>query len=413
MRDLLFLSLRPPGADGLHDYARAPGSTPTAAVAARGSWEAVLELAASHRVVAFAPADAVRLASVSVPSRQAAKVRQAAPYALEDQLADEIDELHFAIGASSTRAADGAHPVAVVARAAMDQWLAPLRAAGLAPESVLPECLCLPPPQAGEWVLLLAKDGDAAEGNARWIVRSGANAGFSCGVDQLEGWLALAGASGPERLVVYPTAGNSVDFTRLGRPVDLRPGHRHALEVLARYRGDDAIDLLQGDYARNPGWIEALKPWRSAAVLAAVLALLAVVHQGVGAWQLGRELAAQEARNLQRFQALYPAETRIVDLAAQVQQKLSALANPGATRAPWFDLLQVVAESLAQNPGLRLQSVQLRDGALYLQLGGSDLQAFESMRLWYEARTDARISDVQANSGTEGVRVSFKLELRA
>ena len=51
------------------------------------------------------------------------------PYALEEQLADDIDDLHFAIGKrpSGLRRT----PVAVITRSLMDQWLTGVKSNGL------------------------------------------------------------------------------------------------------------------------------------------------------------------------------------------------------------------------------------------------------------------------------------------
>ena len=84
--------------------------------AQRGSIEQALGRSniGGRRVVAFVPATLVRLATVKVPARQPAKVLQAVPYALEDQVAEDVESLHFAVG---TRLEDGSHPVAILARA--------------------------------------------------------------------------------------------------------------------------------------------------------------------------------------------------------------------------------------------------------------------------------------------------------
>ena len=63
------------------------------------------------------------------PAKGAAKLAQVIPYALEERVADEIENLHFAIG--DRDAASGRVPVVVIARARIDERLAELRAAGL------------------------------------------------------------------------------------------------------------------------------------------------------------------------------------------------------------------------------------------------------------------------------------------
>jgi len=77
-----------------------------------------------------------------LPVKAGAKLQQLLPYALEEQLADDIDDLHFAVG---KRAGDSSRaPVAVVARALLDEWLATLRASGIEPEAIYADSELLP-----------------------------------------------------------------------------------------------------------------------------------------------------------------------------------------------------------------------------------------------------------------------------
>src|SRR5256885_16375661 len=90
--------------------------------------------AVGRRICVLVPSTDVLLAEPEVPTKAGMKLQQVVPYALEEQLADDIDDLHFAIG---KRAGDSARaPVAVVARALLDEWLAALRASGPEPEAV-------------------------------------------------------------------------------------------------------------------------------------------------------------------------------------------------------------------------------------------------------------------------------------
>ena len=400
MRDTLYIQLREPDADGRVPYALA-GSQPELGLRTEhATLDTILGLAAGRRVVVFVPGADVRLAAVTVPARQPQKVLQAAPYALEDQMAEDVDTLHFAIG---PRQAGGSHPVAVASRERMDGWLSPLRARGVTPDALLPETLCLPTPEPDQWTAMVETE--------RVVVRSGAYSGFACPLADLDSYLQLADPDARMRMRLFVTGGVDQDFTRLNRPVELIPGHAETLDVLVRYyRPESGINLLQGAYSQKEDWRRLAQPWRAAAAIALAWAGLALAHASVQSHRLGQELKSQDDKNLARFQALFPAETKIVDLAAQTEQKLTALQG-GATNAPWFQLLEVVSAALAANPGLSVKSLQFREGALYLSLTGSDLQAFESMRVWFESRRDARISDVQANSGTDGVQVRLKMTL--
>ena len=62
------------------------------------------ERARGKRLVAFIPASDTLSVAVELPPLSAAKARAALPYALEDQLAGDLETQHFALG---TRLADG------------------------------------------------------------------------------------------------------------------------------------------------------------------------------------------------------------------------------------------------------------------------------------------------------------------
>src|SRR5580704_5375173 len=98
--------------------------------------------AAGHRICVLAPASDVLLTDAEVPARSGQRVQQIVPYALEEQLAEDIDSLQFAVG---RRVGDAARiPVAVVSRTLLESWLAQLRAAGLEPECVYADSSLVP-----------------------------------------------------------------------------------------------------------------------------------------------------------------------------------------------------------------------------------------------------------------------------
>src|SRR5256884_454385 len=120
-----------------------------------GPWTLAAARAPGRRVCALVPGADVLLAEPEIPVKAGAKLQQLVPYALEEQLADDIDDLHFAIG---KRAGDSARaPVAVVARALLDEWLATLRASGLEPEAIYADSELLPH-NPGQAVVLLEED---------------------------------------------------------------------------------------------------------------------------------------------------------------------------------------------------------------------------------------------------------------
>src|SRR4051812_20605438 len=113
-------------------------------------------MSTGRRVAVIVPASEALITDSDAPARSASKLAQVVPFALEERVADEIENLHFAIGERST--AGARVPVVVVQRARMEGWLAELRAAGLAPAAIYSAASLLPS-MPGQMIALL--DGDS------------------------------------------------------------------------------------------------------------------------------------------------------------------------------------------------------------------------------------------------------------
>src|SRR5689334_18667964 len=124
--------------------------------AAEGELQQAAPLTAGRRVAVIVPASEVLSLDTEVPAKSANKLAQVVPYALEERVADEIENLHFALGERS--AETGKVTVLVVERARLDAWLAELRAAGLDPQAIYSEASLLPA-MPGQLIALL--DGDS------------------------------------------------------------------------------------------------------------------------------------------------------------------------------------------------------------------------------------------------------------
>jgi len=183
----------------------------------RGAQRGLEGLASADEIVVWTPAAETLLLRARLPTRSAAKIAQALPFALEDQLIDPPEKLHFAF----TREADGALAVAVTRRERMEGWLAALAAAGLAPTRLAPVTLSLPLSDRA-WTLAFS-DGEM-------VLRCGLLAGFGGPRESHPpGWLhtalaeARAESNAPERILLVDAPGE-VDVgawrSALGLPLD-------------------------------------------------------------------------------------------------------------------------------------------------------------------------------------------------
>lgn len=405
MRETLYIRLRQPFAGAPTPFAvvatdpYAAAGAPASVFVREAPLEEVIALAPGRKLVVFVPGAEVRLTEVQVPAKQPAKVLQAAPFVLEDQLADDIETLHFALG---PRQAGGTFPIAVVSHAHMAEWLAPFRERDALPDALVPETLALPWENEGPWSVLPEAD--------HLTARTGAFAGFSCVPEDFDLFLQLAENGTPHPLRVLVPLGSQEDYTRLQRPLELLPGFNHPLEALVRHlRMSQAINLLQSEYSQRESLERFWKPWRFAAMLVAAAFVLGIVVNTVEALRYRHAAKAQQSANEARFGQLFPGQ-RIASLAltTQVEQQARILQG-GNGQGSLMQLMQAASDGLQATPGLTLNTAEFREGALYLDLSGPDLQALEHLRGWYAGHHGVTMEVVNADSGESGAKIRIKL----
>src|SRR6188508_634113 len=100
---------------------------------ATGDFADAAPVARERQVVAIAPGSSVTLARPELPVKAGVRLAQVVPYAMEESLAGEVEQFHFAIGATDEA---GSTQVAAVRREELRSWLDVLAAAGIEPQAI-------------------------------------------------------------------------------------------------------------------------------------------------------------------------------------------------------------------------------------------------------------------------------------
>lgn len=337
----------------------------------RGSLAEMNQQAIGVRWLLVAPGEAITLYSVALPSRKRSTWARAVPYALEDQLADDIEALHFALG----HAPEGERlPVVVIARTLLRAWLDRCGQIELIPVAVIPEPLLLPW-QAGDWSVLLEPQ--------RAVVRTGRWQGFAIERDLLELFLKQAlteaGDAKPQRLRVWGDP--PLELADAGLEPQIEECASELLRLFATgYQPANTINLLQGPYSRQAHWGRWLRPWRAAAVLAGLWLLVQGIAQIHEYWSLQRDRVLLHAEMEQVFKEAMPDATRIVNPKVQLETRLRELRPSNAGSGAFFELLYRSGPPLTQFPGVTLRRLNYRDGQLDLDLEGGNPAVLDQLR---------------------------------
>lgn len=313
------------------------------------------------KTVLLVPAEWVTLTTADIPSQQAKHILKALPFALEEQLAEEIEDLHFALG---ERKKGQPIPVAAVSRSKMEDWIERCGEADIYPDFIVPDSLALNANHETHLALML--DGGRAllrldkhrglavpDSQLAIVLDSILNQASDQDSDNAEDETAHEGEEGEglsNNILLdlfvgnnQPDGGLSLDVLQsdltsgeFGQAVDCEtisiPGT--VTSELARHLIDNhyekhAINLLQGSFKVTKKQSGITLRWQP---LAATVAFFIVVQLGMMIGQASYYEAQADLKNeeaVQLFKKWFPQTRRIVDIRRQLREKISGSADTG------------------------------------------------------------------------------------
>ena len=329
-------------------------------------------------VAVLLPSIDIALTQVDVPSQQRQKILQAAPYALEDQFADDVDNMHFALG---HKTANGQHNIAAISHQRMESALKRLKAAGIQSYMIVPDVLAVPYPDDG-WAILLI--------SGLALVRTAEQQGFAIEQDQLNTYLNLAleqhKAVLPTRIWLHQNIRSEHQFIldtieKQNIKIEVRSHQQGAirlffetLQTQLQTRGQSPLNLLQGArylHSKGDQVYKLWQPWRFSTALAASLCLLWLVQALHETQQWRTELQYYRTDNIAVYRQAFPDTQRVVNPKVQMQRGLAALQakqHSATDNKQVLNLLNIIAPTLKSIQNLAVQSLNFREKRLDLKV---------------------------------------------
>lgn len=353
----------------------------------QGALAECADAALQRRVIVMLPGERILSASARVPGNNPRRILQAAPYALEDRLAGDVDELHVALLA---RHADQDCDFLVVERDWFADLLQKLETAGVHPHAVWPDYLGVPDaPDATHWLItadnrLLSRTGwhgfAAPAGDVAFL--------YSHRDEEEPLQLSLVGDQPPPaamgELETQRYADNERVFTEMAATISALPG----------------TGLLQGAFRRQREGAPDWRRWKWPGVAAASLLLLLAADFGIETWQLQREHALLENATRELFQQALPGNQRMVDPKFQIEQALGATAS-GQNRL--LEYLGQVGSALQEVPDARLNGFNYRSNYFEFSVTVPNATALERVRTALAERAGSAVDVQSANSTPNGL----------
>jgi general secretion pathway protein L len=363
--------------------------------------------AAGIPVVVLVPAEEIYLNNLALPGKNRQKLRKAIPYAVEDQLIDEIENLHFALSAQSHL---GRYLVAAVEHRMLDYWDKAMLNAGIHVETIVPDVTALPQSD-DRWTVLLESN--------RALVRT-PNELFATEIASLPVMLenlcvtrdendpaqvTLYDCSQDDKAILLQAANPQIQFDVVDAP-------QGVFEIFARsYEPRTSVNLLQGEYSRQQEWRKQLKPWYAAAGLLAVWL----------GWQIILNIAAYI--DLSRTSSKLTAEMRSVHKSAFASAKTPAPGyergdmearlkelrkRQGQTVGGLQEMLVRTAPILKNAPDITIEAVHYLNGSLDVELIMKDTSQIEALKERLKSQTGWEVTS-QASTEKGITRVRLKI----
>ena len=393
-----------------------------------GTLEDAAAAAAELPVIALVPGSDVVTATVDLPIKSGAKLRSAIPFALEDQLAADVEDLHFATGKHLD---SGLLPVAVVASDTIEEWIGRLHENDIYPSRVVADYEGV---QRMPNTISMIATGDSI------MLNDGAELEFSIEGVQPSDALALAG------LLDDPGAaeddGDTDDAGDAGRAkhlvawCDPDEAERYAHDWNALRNELDSVDvnvmpdgafprlaatvaagagvnLLQGPYGRRTEFAAVFRPWRIAAAMLLAVFVLGLVGKGVDYVRLARQQAALESQYMALYQTLRPGDTRVpADPIGTAESVLRQVIGSGQQPNEVFlPSLMQLADAIVANREANVSALSYRAGIIDVRLSAPDVATLDKIQKAV-AESGRFSASIQDTSQDDAGRINSRIQIR-
>lgn len=371
-----------------------------------GSLEEAAAVAAQQKVTVLLDSSRVHLNHVRFPTSNRQKMMRAVPYALEEQLAEDIEDFHFVIGKTDPQYGT---PVAGIRKDTLETVIDAFDQAGILIDAVIPDAICSPA-APDQWTVLF-HDGKALVQYQALIgtVIDSANLPLL-----LQASLSKAEQK-PEKIVYFQLDGEQLDPALENISDDIETikvaYNTHPLVVFCGEFGRArSLNLLQGRYKPKRKSTSQWHRWRLAGSLAAVWLIL---YLGLNLFELNQLKAKNTELGIQIekiYKQSFPESKRVINPRVQMEQKLEELRGGGAQGSQFLALLTESAAIISAQEDIKLQSIDFRNNRMDIGLTGTNLQSVETLNKQLNGNVKLASEITSATSEKNSVRGSIRMQ---
>ncbi|PFG45562.1 general secretion pathway protein L [Vibrio sp. ES.051] len=361
-------------------------------------WQHLDELVAyagQRQVVALLASNDVVLTQVDIPPGAARQFDSMLPYLIEDEVAQDVDGLHFTVLGKQANKAQ----VCAVERGWLKTVLQRFTSQGMVIKRILPDVLALP---------VNGDHSSAAVMGDQWLIRHSHSEGAVVDASWLDLYLSSYVQNHADwKLDCYSSVPEStLTDIWVPQPEEMTMG------LLAKGAAESKINLLTGVFKPKSSWGKYWKLWQKAAIAAGALLVVMVAQQLLTVHKYEAQAQAYRAESERVFRQIFPNKRRIPTvsyLKRQMNDEERRLLGSGDERA-MLSWLAALPATLGQINDLEITSFKYdgQRGEVRIQARSSDFQPFEQARV--KLAEQFNVEQGQLNRSDNVVMGSFVLK---
>ncbi|MCJ7555710.1 MAG: type II secretion system protein GspL [Gammaproteobacteria bacterium] len=364
-----------------------------------------------RRVLALLPGIQTVVTSADIPVKGATKQLQVASFALEDQFAEDIGQMHFAVGA---RRDDGRIPVTAISLSVFQNWMDSLQELGIQANAIYSELQGLP--DIPGTVTAIVEPGTV-------MLRLPSGESFAIDPAMLDTVLATASQviaqtagkdAGPAQTQVMIYLDRSLGDQREQWVEKIRSRFPEAEfremaagslpQLAAGLLRKGLVNLLQGKFAPRSNWQRVIRRWRLPAMLAASLLVVVCLVQAATLWRLSSVEAQLDAALEVSLKQVFPGSARINDPRRQLDMLQQSLRgqSPGSS-SQFLDTVVALGSILPTLKDTRVETASYRNQVLDLRLKVPDVTTLDQLQKRMQDGGHFQVTIQSANPRSDGV----------
>lgn len=369
--------------------------------------EAAARSSSCDQVIVTIPGEIVNVYPVTVPIHNRKKALLPIAYALEDQLASEVDDIEIFILDWNPK---GVSSVAVMDKKRWADYIKELKSSGIEVNKIIPDYGLLHLPDSAAAVIFLEKNSERVLVKYR---EQGIEKGFALSQEELSFWSDDFDAQGKDVLCNNELIFDALSKSDMSDATLFNKGGAHNLASLGvdlagvKERTLALFSLYSSGVSEKA--VVKIKPWINACVC--LLLLSFVTAAGFDYYEyriLKKQKKELQARIGSNFAVNFPSVTRVVDARLQFQRELDSLKGSAQGTHNFLYLLDQTIQSLPKSLAT-VTEIHYKQSSLDIIFTANNFQVLDSFEKDIAKSKSVIFKRISSDSQSGKVSAKFRI----